>query len=143
MAIFFDVLAKSLDFNGRASRKEFGVFFLFSSIIELSMVIVDVNLYRSNPEGSLGLFTLFSLFLLFLPYTALKVRRLHDSDQSGWGVLVGIIPFVGFIVQMSFLFAEGNAGPNQYGEAPHCLDSSAKINDPAEERFVPKFNKDK
>jgi uncharacterized membrane protein YhaH (DUF805 family) len=142
MAVLFDVLRKSFDFSGRASRKEFGIFFLYSSIIGILLIVVDVRIYLSNPYGGLGIYTILYQLLLFLPNMALMVRRMHDSDQSGWWVLVGIIPFIGFIIQMSFLFAEGTVGPNQYGEDPRCCKSSATNDAPTQERFVPKFNKD-
>jgi uncharacterized membrane protein YhaH (DUF805 family) len=36
--------------------------------------------------------------VLLLPYWAAAVRRLHDTDHSGWFMFVTLIPFVGGII---------------------------------------------
>ena len=54
----------------------------------------------------------------FLPSLAVSVRRLHDTDRSGWWVLIGIVPCVGFIVMIVFMATEGQQGTNRYGPDP-------------------------
>lgn len=50
---------------------------------------------------------------------AISVKRLHDRDQSGWWLLVGLIPLLGqlwyFIVVMCL---PGTAGENRFGSDP-------------------------
>ena len=56
--------------------------------------------------------------LTFLPELAVAVRRLHDQDQSGWLVLIGLIPFIGPIAFIVFMCLEGTQGPNRFGPDP-------------------------
>lgn len=53
-----------------------------------------------------------------LPSLAVGVRRLHDTDRSGWWLLIGLIPLIGFIVLIVFFATKGTTGPNQFGEDP-------------------------
>ena len=54
---------------------------------------------------------------VFLPGIAIVIRRLHDTGKSGWMILVGLIPLVGFIVLIVF-YTQPSAGPNEYGTGP-------------------------
>jgi uncharacterized membrane protein YhaH (DUF805 family) len=48
---------------------------------------------------------------------ALAAKRLHDLGKSGWLSLVLIIPLIGFIAIIFFLFASGDTFDNAYGAA--------------------------
>lgn len=63
------------------------------------------------------LWLLWSLFV-FIPNLAVSIRRLHDTDKSGWMILIGLIPLVGAIVLFVFYLMEGTAGPNRFGPDP-------------------------
>ncbi|MCA6218427.1 DUF805 domain-containing protein [Ideonella sp. B7] len=52
---------------------------------------------------------IFSLATL-VPYLAVAARRLHDTDRSGWLQLVGLIPFVGWLVLIYWLAQESKSG---------------------------------
>ena len=54
---------------------------------------------------------------VLIPSIAVGVRRLHDTDKSGWWLLIGLIPCVGIIILIVFFATEGTRGPNQYGAA--------------------------
>jgi uncharacterized membrane protein YhaH (DUF805 family) len=45
------------------------------------------------------------------------VRRLHDSDKSGWWLLLTLIP-VGGLVLFIFYLLDGTRGPNRHGADP-------------------------
>jgi uncharacterized membrane protein YhaH (DUF805 family) len=60
---------------------------------------------------------LLSLALL-LPYLGIAVRRLHDTDRSGWWILIGLVPIVGIILLIVWYCTAGTAGPNTYGPDP-------------------------
>ena len=47
----------------------------------------------------------------------MTVRRLHDTDRSGWWILIDLIPFIGPIVLLVFLCIDSSRGPNKYGES--------------------------
>ena len=55
---------------------------------------------------------------LFLPYLAVTIRRLHDTNRSGWWILIGFIPLVGLIVMLIFLCTKGTDGSNDFGPDP-------------------------
>jgi uncharacterized membrane protein YhaH (DUF805 family) len=46
---------------------------------------------------------------------AVTVRRLHDTDKSGWWVLIQLIPIVGWIIIIVFMASKGTAGDNRFG----------------------------
>ena len=52
-----------------------------------------------------------------IPVWAAAVRRLHDTDKSGWLVLISIIPLIGLIV-FFLLMADGSKGKNRFGPKP-------------------------
>lgn len=78
------------------------------------MIIAEVILY------AIGLRFLYTLFALatIVPSIAVAVRRLHDIDKIGWLVLIGLIPFVGWLVIIYWAVQPGTSGPNQYGHDP-------------------------
>ena len=65
----------------------------------------------------LGLWALWVLVTL-IPNLAVAIRRLHDTDKSGWMLLIGFIPLIGAIVLLVFYFMEGTRGPNRFGPDP-------------------------
>ena len=52
-----------------------------------------------------------------IPSIAVAIRRLHDTNKSGWFLLLGLIPFVGAILLIVFYATEGTNGPNDHGAA--------------------------
>ena len=55
---------------------------------------------------------------LIVPGIAVSVRRLHDTNKSGWWLLLCFVPFVGSIVILVFMCLEGTKGANKYGDEP-------------------------
>ena len=108
---YLDVLKKYAVFDGRARRMEFWMFTLFSFIIAVVLSCIEYAL------GIFGLSALYSLAVL-LPSIGVSIRRLHDTDRSGWWLLIALIPLVGFIVLLVFYFMEGTNGDNRFGADP-------------------------
>ena len=52
---------------------------------------------------------------LLLPNLSVTIRRLHDTDRSGWWWFIVIIPVVGWIIYLYFMIARGTPGPNRFG----------------------------
>jgi len=109
---YLDVLKKYAVFSGRARRKEFWMFLLFNIIIAIVLGIIEGII---GSPGIIGM--LYSLAVL-IPSIAVSVRRLHDTDRTGWWVLIGLVPFIGFIVLLIFMVFDGTPGENQYGPSP-------------------------
>lgn len=80
------------DFRGKASRWQFWSFILVYNLIGLGLGI-------SLLFGSMAFILVNTLFCLviFIPSLSLNVRRMHDIGKSGWGILITLIPLIGFI----------------------------------------------
>jgi uncharacterized membrane protein YhaH (DUF805 family) len=102
-------LSKYAVFSGRASRAEYWWFFLFYVAAYVVAIVIDSVL------GTPFVITAIAVLALILPALSAGIRRLHDTDRSGWWYLIGIIPFVGGIWLLVLLVQEGTAGPNRYG----------------------------
>ena len=118
--------SKYATFSGRAPRSEFWWWALFTFIANLILGAIDMALFGTTvigPEGFSAqtnfspLAGIFSLVVL-LPSLAVAVRRLHDTDRTGWWWFIILIPLVGIIVLIVFWATEGTRGPNRYGEDP-------------------------
>ena len=110
---------KYVDFSGRARRSEYWWYALFSAIVQAVVNALDRGL------GSQILGGLVSLALL-LPSLAVAVRRLHDTGRSGWWLLLGLIPIIGWIVLLVF-YVQDSQGPNAYGPSPKAYSGSPTV----------------
>lgn len=120
MQWYTDVIKKYVVFSGRARRKEYWMFVLFNVIISIILSIIDsIAKTRSGGVGILG--AIYSLAVL-LPSLGVTVRRLHDTNKSGWWILIGIIPLIGAIILIVFTATEGTPGDNQYGPDPKAAE---------------------
>ena len=108
------VLENYLNFTGRARRAEFWWYFLANLIITVVLNIIDAAI--GSGSGFYGgiLTGIYGLAVL-LPGLAVGIRRLHDTDKSGWWLLLVFIPIVGIIVLIVFWATDGQPGVNQYG----------------------------
>ena len=52
---------------------------------------------------------------LFLPGLALQIRRLHDTDRSGWWIFISLVPIVGGILLIVWWCSKGSLSSNKYG----------------------------
>lgn len=116
MQWYLKVLTQYADFDGRARRTEFWMFTLVSAVISIVLSLVDGAL-GTNGAGFGLLGGLYSLAVL-IPSLAVSVRRLHDTDRSGWWVLIGLVPLVGAIVLIVFFATDGSPVVNAHGPNP-------------------------
>ena len=144
-------LQKYADFSGRAPRAEYWWYVL---AIIIAYIVVGIV------EGILGINTMIAGMygplsaLLWLgtlvPSLAVGARRLHDTDRSGWWLLLPIVPYciafalggaalasgsmaemgtagiflmiglIGAIVLLVFMVLPGTPGDNRYGPNPYA-----------------------
>ncbi len=97
---------KYAEFVGRARRSEYWWFVLLTLIVSLVLSPVSTTL------------SVLASLALFVPSLAVAVRRMHDTGRSGWYLLIGLVPLVGFIILIVWLATEGEPGTNLYGESP-------------------------
>lgn len=120
MKWYVKVLRQYADFGGRARRTEFWMFTLFSAIFSVVFAVIDPMAGLSlgqDPTQPGVLRTIYTLAVL-VPSLAVTVRRLHDIDHSGWWVLVGLIPVVGWVILLVWSCTDGTPEPNEWGPNP-------------------------
>jgi uncharacterized membrane protein YhaH (DUF805 family) len=102
---------KYATFDGRAHREEFWMFTLVNFGISVALSLV---------ENMLNFWLLSGLYAVavLVPSIALAVRRLHDTNRSGWWILLWLIPVLGFIVLVIFWIQPSDPGENPYGPNP-------------------------
>ena len=117
---YIDVLKKYTVFSGRARRKEFWMFFLFSTIISIILAVIDEFMGWKFEMGGeiIGFLSTLYYLAVVVPYLAVIFRRLHDTERSGWWILIAFIPLVGVLVLLVFLILQGTRGENRYGPDP-------------------------
>lgn len=111
-------------FRGRARRSEYWFAALFLVLASLAASILDVALFSDQlgefleDTGGLGIIGALWALAVFLPSLSLFIRRLHDTNRSGWWVLIGLIPFAGAIVLLVFALLDSDPGENRFGPSP-------------------------
>ncbi|HWU50746.1 MAG TPA: DUF805 domain-containing protein [Asticcacaulis sp.] len=109
-----------VNFQGRATRSEYWWWALF----EILLMFIPAFLIGLGGGGSDSLATIGGLLYiviglgLLLPSLSVYIRRLHDTDHSGWWILLGFIPVIGGIVLLVWTIMKGTNGPNKYGPDP-------------------------
>jgi uncharacterized membrane protein YhaH (DUF805 family) len=111
---YLHVLKNYAQFDGRSRRSEYWYFFLFNVIVAVVLGFVDGILRKIIGFGMFGM--LYGLAVL-LPGIAVSIRRLHDTDRSGWWLLLALVPIVGLVL-IWFMAEDSNASTNRYGQNP-------------------------
>lgn len=103
--IYVDVIKRYFEFQGRATRTEYWVFTFMSTVVSIVLMVIGILTKTNDIAGNI-----YSL-AVFIPSIAVGVRRLHDTDHSGWWLL---LPLVNLI----FLVQDTQTGPNRFGQDP-------------------------
>lgn len=119
MSWYIEAFKKYAVFSGRARRKEYWFFVLFNMIAAFLLGFIDgfAGMLLSA-EAGIGVLSTIYLLVAFIPGLAVSVRRLHDTNRSGWWLLISLIPIIGSIILLVFLVQDSDSGPNQYGPNP-------------------------
>ena len=119
-------LRRYAEFSGRSRRKEYWMFFLLNLLIGLVVWGLLLATFVAGMSEEAMTVVMTPVFILYglvalafiIPGLAVTVRRLHDTDRSGWNILLGLIPIVGVILLLVFYCTEGTPGPNRFGPDP-------------------------
>ena len=95
------------NFDGRARRSEYWYFVLMNMIVQYGGGFLLGMISASLGAMFTGIYALAAL----IPSIAAIIRRMHDTNKSGWYCL---IPFYNLILACT----EGDAGSNNYGNDP-------------------------
>ncbi len=109
---YTDVIRRYADFDGRAGRPEFWWFQLVNlAVYVLVLILASAAVGFATAELVASLYSLG----VFLPGLGVDIRRLHDTNRSGWWILLGAIPLIGGIALLVLFATSGTTGPNRYG----------------------------
>ena len=113
------LLNKYATFSGRARRSEYWWWYLFVTIVFIVAEIIDraVGLTYSDLTIGGGWLATIAGIVFLVPNLAVGVRRLHDTGRTGWWLLIGLVPLIGWIVLLYFFILDSE-NDNQYGPYP-------------------------
>jgi uncharacterized membrane protein YhaH (DUF805 family) len=132
MNVFVRPWRHLFDFNGRASRTEYGLFHITAVVAYIVLGILPVMMIdlRGGPHGAepgalaIGIMLILALlstalfFAGLIGHLSVTVRRLHDQGEPWIKFLLNFIPFIGFIFWLIMVFKPGDDYENDYGPDP-------------------------
>ncbi len=117
MTLMLAPLLKYAEFEGRARRSEYWLFFLFQILVYIPIVIIGIAASGREFDGPSVPFIAAILFFM-LPNITVTVRRLHDSDRSGWWYFISLVPLIGGLWLLILTLLDGTSGDNRFGPDP-------------------------
>ncbi len=128
---------KYATFNGRAQRSEYwwwalAVFAIGTAAQAIDVAFLASEVHTMRGPGSFsvehnGPLSVIVTLATLVPNFSVMVRRLHDSDKSGWWFLIIFIPLLGVLYFFYLLIRRGTDGPNRFGLDP--LDPNPQTNE--------------
>jgi len=127
---FVKCMRQYADFHGRARRTEYWMFSLVLLVIGTGCQLLDgwlfgvsLNPFAGPATGTLvsvqvGWIGLLLTLVTLVPGFAVQVRRLHDTDRSGWWSLLVLVPVLGWIALVVLSVLAGDGHPNRFGPDP-------------------------
>jgi uncharacterized membrane protein YhaH (DUF805 family) len=114
------------NFKGRARRSEYWFIQLFLILTNLAValidfVLMDYDVDRFLANGGGGIVGLVWIVATIVPALAVLVRRLHDTNRTGWWALIGFVPLIGGIVLLVFTVMDSTPEENAYGVSPKAI----------------------
>ena len=117
---------KYVTLRGRASRSEFWWWFLIYAGFGVVLSVINQIVVGALPAGETELSviinhtvkvsiasTIWSL-INFIGAISLTVRRLHDTNRSGWWWFVQLIPMIGSIIMIIFVALPSNQAGRRF-----------------------------
>lgn len=119
---YITVLKKYAVFSGRATRREYWMFFLFNFIVAFILGFIE-GASGLFPESDQSVFGGIYNLLVFLPSIAVAVRRAHDTNKSGWWILVPIYSLI-------LMVTAGDKSENSHGPDPYASTTGPNLTPP-------------
>jgi len=112
-------ISKYVSFEGRAARPEYWWWVLFVLVVSAILAVLGSVVLGSESGAGAVLAGLF-LLATILPTLSAAVRRLHDTDHSGWWFFIQLVPAIGGLWFLYLMVIAGTPGPNRFdtGMAP-------------------------
>jgi uncharacterized membrane protein YhaH (DUF805 family) len=135
MGWYVQVFKRGLDFGGRSRRREFWMFTLVNIVLSLVASGIDTAIgiggfsaFTAPGTAAVmatpGIVSSILALVLLLPSLAVSIRRLHDTDRSGWWLLIMLVPLVGAVVLIVFWAMDSKPGSNRHGPNPKERESA-------------------
>ena len=115
---FFEALRKFAKFSGRSRRSEYWYFTLVYLILAIILSVLDMATGLYDESIGIGVLSAIFAIAMILPSLSVSVRRLHDTNRSGWWLLIALVPLLGAIVLLIFMVLDSEAGANRFGPNP-------------------------
>jgi uncharacterized membrane protein YhaH (DUF805 family) len=139
-------LKRYAEFSGRSRRKEYWMYLLGLIIVAILLGVIEGAAGLTQMIGPYGPLSALLILGTFVPSLAVGVRRLHDTDRTGWWILLPLVPeilaiamlmtgnlaaagMLGIaagilaIVLLVFMVLDGTKGPNKYGPDPKGVET--------------------
>ena len=100
MKYYYEMFTNFLDFKGKCGVKQYWIATLYSIVFNILVqllalpFIFDIDVFLSVSSSLASLYAI----VIFIPSLSLTIRRLHDTEHSGWFLLISIFPIVGTII---------------------------------------------
>lgn len=117
MKWYLQSLRKYAVFKGRARRREYWIFELMNVAITLALFVLAVMLGKAGYPYFLSLPFLY-MAATTIPSLASLVRRLHDTNRSGWWFFISMVPVVGGLILFAMIVTDSDPGENRFGPNP-------------------------
>jgi len=118
MRWYLAAFGKATDFEGRARRREYWFFTLFFLLGNLILQFIDIAVGMYDLDLGFGLLSGLHMLVHVLPNIAVSVRRLHDTDRSGWWYFLFVVPIIGWVWYFVLMVLNGQSQENRFGRDP-------------------------
>jgi len=112
------ITKKYLTFSGRATRREYWLFLLFTIVVFICLSYIDYSLgtLKERDDGFvIGAFSVIFYSVLVLPLISVHIRRLHDINKSGHWWFIWMVPLIGPFWSIILSCLPGTKGGNDFG----------------------------
>lgn len=115
MSWYFQGFRECFNFKGRSTRTAYWMFTLFNILAVIACAVIGMETQSAIPV---------SVYILvsFIPALAVSVRRLHDIGNSGWWLLLGLIPYLGGLILLLLMLQPSARGSNKWGANPFGIE---------------------
>ena len=103
------------NFSARAQRSAYWYWVLFAVLLSVVVTLIDAAAF---PRMRISPITSLTQAILLVPGLSVGVRRLHDTDRSGWWMFLLLLPIIGPIILIVWFCYSGTSGVNRFGPNP-------------------------
>lgn len=117
LRFYFEVWRRFAEFSGRSSRRAYWHFILANTIVQFTIG------FMNGLSGGSILFTIVGLvyaFAVMIPSLAVAVRRLHDTNRSGFWMFLAFLPIIGWIWLFVLMVLPSVDEGNRFGPPWDC-----------------------